>query len=114
MSGTAPAPRVALAPARRRGLLDAARPWLLAVLLAVILPWLFRDWAHARDNGFMISMLGQIGMMIIFALSYNMLLGEAGLLSFGHAVFFGFGGYCVAHALNNAGSGSLSLPLEVL
>lgn len=114
MSSTAPASRVALAPVRRRGLLDAARPWLLALLLALILPWLFRDWTHARDNGFMISMLGQIGMMIIFALSYNMLLGESGLLSFGHAVFFGFGGYCVAHALNGAGNGGWSLPLEAL
>ena len=33
-------------------------------------------------------------MMSIFALSYNMLMGQAGLLSFGHAVFFGIGGYC--------------------
>ena len=31
--------------------------------------------------------------MIIFALSYNMLLGQTGLLSFGHAVYFGLGGF---------------------
>ena len=38
-------------------------------------------------------MLSQMGIMIIFALSYNMQMGQAGLLSFGHAVFLGLGGY---------------------
>ncbi len=81
------------------------------VLIAVILPWLFRDYMHGRDNGFMTAMFSQMGMMIIFALSYNMLMGEAGLLSFCHAVFFGFGGYCVAHFLN---AGAVPVPLELL
>ncbi len=93
--------------------LRAARPWLGMLLVGVILPWLFRDYAHARDNGFMTAMFSQMGMMIIFALSYNMLMGEAGLLSFCHAVFFGFGGYCVAHFLNAAASG-FPLPLELM
>ncbi len=84
------------------------------VVIGLVLPWMFRDYAHARDNGFMIAMFSQMGMMIIFALSYNMLMGEAGLLSFCHAVFFGFGGYCVAHFLNAAGDGGFPLPLELL
>ena len=46
------------------------------------------------------SLMSQMGLMTIFALSYNMLMGQAGLLSFGHAIFFGLGGYCTAHALN--------------
>ena len=81
------------------------------LLIAVALPWLFRDYTHGRDNGFMIAMFSQMSMMIIFALSYNMLMGEAGLLSFCHAVFFGFGGYCVAHFLNAT---FVPLPLELL
>jgi branched-chain amino acid transport system permease protein len=76
-----------------------------------VLPWLFRDYTHGRDNGFMTAMFSQMGMMIIFALSYNMLMGEAGLLSFCHAVFFGFGGYCVAHFLN---ASVVWVPLELL
>ena len=32
-------------------------------------------------------MMSVMGEMIIFALSYNMLLGQTGLLSFGHAVY---------------------------
>ena len=45
-------------------------------------------------------MLSQMGMMIILALSYNMLLGQAGLFSLCHATFFGIGGYAMMHFLN--------------
>src|SRR5207302_616471 len=55
----------------------------------------------------------QMGIMIIFALSYNMQMGQSGLLSFGHAVFLGLGGYVTAHALNAATSGTLPVPLEL-
>ena len=49
----------------------------------------------------------QMGINIVFALSYNMILGRGGLLSFGHAVYFGLGGYLAMHAMNwiEAGSG---------
>jgi len=110
MSSTA-APDLAISAPSRRGRLRAAWPWIAMLLIALILPWLFRDYAHGRDNGFMTAMFSQMGMMVIFALSYNMLMGEAGLLSFCHAVFFGFGGYCVAHFLNAA---TVVAPLELL
>ncbi|MBV8032624.1 MAG: branched-chain amino acid ABC transporter permease, partial [Betaproteobacteria bacterium] len=51
---------------------------------------------------------------IIFALSYNMLLGQAGMLSFGHAVYSGLGAFCAVHALNYAGRAGLWLPLPLL
>lgn len=34
----------------------------------------------------------------LFAAAFNLLLGYAGLLSFGHAMFLGMGGYAAAHA----------------
>jgi branched-chain amino acid transport system permease protein len=43
-------------------------------------------------QGMIISML----ILGIFAMSYDLLLGFTGLLSFGHAMFFGTGGYVVA------------------
>ena len=58
-------------------------------------------------------MLSQMGIMIIFALSYNMQMGQSGLLSFGHAVFLGLGGYVTAHVVNAAKSGTLPVPLEL-
>ena len=70
-----------------------------------MLPWLFYDWQHGRHSGFMVSMLSQTGMMIIFALSFNMLMGQAGLLSFCHSVLFGLAGYSTVHFLNAAGAG---------
>ncbi|MFH1135111.1 MAG: branched-chain amino acid ABC transporter permease [Pseudomonadota bacterium] len=74
---------------------------------AVILPHLF----HSR---FMLSVLIEMCIAITFALSYNMLLGQCGLLSFGHAVFFGLGGFFTMHALNMVNDGRLPLPLEIL
>lgn len=87
---------------------------LLLVVIAMALPWGFYDWAHHRHSGFLISMLSQMGMMVILALSYNMLLGQAGLFSLCHATFFGIGGYSMVHFLNAAGHGELPVPMEFM
>jgi branched-chain amino acid transport system permease protein len=81
--------------------------WIAAALIAVVLPFIFR-------SSFSRSMLSQMGIAIIFALSYNMLLGEGGLLSFGHAVFYGLGGFISIHALNLVTAGVLPIPLELM
>ena len=62
----------------------------------------------------MLSMLSQTGMMVIFALSFNMLMGQAGLLSFCHSVLFGLAGYSTVHFLNAAGAGELPVPMELM
>ena len=46
-----------------------------------------------------LNMLTEIILFALFAVSYNLLLGYAGLLSFGHAMFFGTGAFTVAVAL---------------
>ncbi len=51
------------------------------------------------DSILAISILNQMAIAIVFALSYNMLLGQGGMLSFGHAVYFGLGGFLSVHAL---------------
>ncbi len=89
-------------------------PWLAVLIIVIALPWVFYDWAHHRQSGFVISMLSQMGMMVIFALSYNMLMGQAGLLSFGHAIFFGLGGYSAIHMLNGAKAGVFPIPVELV
>ena len=89
-------------------------PWIVALLIAAVLPWLFYDWQHGRHSGFMISVFSQMGMMIIFALSFNMLMGQAGLLSFCHSVLFGLAGYSTVHFLNAAGAGELPVPMELI
>jgi branched-chain amino acid transport system permease protein len=42
------------------------------------------------------GMLIQMFILGIFAMSYDILLGYTGILSFGHAMFFGTGGYTIA------------------
>jgi len=100
------------APAARRNI--RVWPWLIALLISLVLPWLFYDWQHARHAGFVISVLSQTGMMVIFALSFNMLMGQAGLLSFCHSVLFGLAGYSTVHFLNAAGAGDLPVPMELI
>ena len=88
--------------------------WIVALVLAIAAPWAFYNYATGRQSGFVLSMLSQMGMMSILALSYNMLLGQAGLFSLCHATFFGIGGYATIHFLNMAGSGDLPLPIELI
>lgn len=88
--------------------------WAACVALVVVLPWLFYNWGTGRHSSFVIVLLSEIGLMTIFALSFNMLMGQAGLLSFGHAVLFGLGGYCTAHALNSVKSGGFWIPTELV
>src|SRR5436190_18352297 len=85
--------------------------WLLAIAIAVAAPWAFFNYSTGRQSGFVVSMPSQMGMMSILALTYNMLLGQAGLFSLCHATFFGIGGYATIHFLNLAGGGSLPIPL---
>ncbi len=66
------------------------------------------------DASFVLTLLSQMGILIIFALSYNMLLGQGGMLSFGHAVYSGLGAYFTVHALNLVGKGAFWFPVTLL
>ncbi len=88
--------------------------WGLALAIALVLPWVFYNWSTGRHSGFALTLLSEIGLMIVFALSYNMQMGQAGLLSFGHAILFGLGGYCTAHALNAIKATGAWIPLEIV
>src|SRR5258706_117840 len=59
-------------------------------------------------------LISLIGIAIIFALSYNILLGQTGMLSFGHAVYYGLGGFLVVHAINIIGANKLPIPLPLV
>ena len=79
--------------------------WIVVLALAIAAPWAFYNYHTGRQSGFVVSMLTQMGMMSILALSYNMLLGQAGLFSLCHAVFFGIGGYATIHFLTHGRRG---------
>ena len=60
------------------------------------------------------TLLSQMGIAIIVCLSYNMLLGQGGMLSFGHAVYSGMGAFFAIHALNLVGKGGWPLPVSLI
>jgi branched-chain amino acid transport system permease protein len=77
----------------------------LALAALPLVPGLASDYVR--------SMLSQMGIAAIFALSFNMLLGQTGLLSFGHAVYFGLGGYVAIHAMRLINAG-LPVPMPLV
>ncbi len=81
--------------------------WLGFALVLLVAPWVF-------TSNLSQTMLSQMGIAIIACLSYNLLLGQGGMLSFGHAVYSGMGSYFAIHALNAIGQGTLHLPVVVL
>jgi branched-chain amino acid transport system permease protein len=99
--------RLAVAEAARAGSVRRYAPWIAGAVLLLVLPHLIR-------TPVAVPIMNQMGIAIVFALSYNMLLGQGGMLSFGHAVYFGLGGFLAAHALNLAGRGGLYLPIPLV
>lgn len=81
--------------------------WSLFALLLLVAPLMFTsNLSH--------TMLAQMGIAIIACLSYNVLLGQGGMLSFGHAVYTGLGSYMAMHALNAVSGGKLGIPVSLL
>ena len=81
--------------------------WGLTAVVFLALPLIF-------EKKFALALMSQAGIMIIFALSYNMLLGQSGMLSFGHAVYSGLGAYFAIHAMNLIGKGAIAFPVSLL
>ena len=74
--------------------------WSLFALLLLSAPLAF-------TSGLSLTILSQMGIAIVACLSYNMLLGQGGMLSFGHAVYSGLGAFFAIHALNMVSAGTL-------
>ena len=80
--------------------------WGLYALILVLAPLVF-------SSSLSQTLLSQMGIAIIVCLSYNMLLGQGGMLSFGHAVYSGMGAFLAIHTLNLV-SGGLALPVSLI
>ncbi|MDO9438785.1 branched-chain amino acid ABC transporter permease [Hydrogenophaga sp.] len=81
--------------------------WGLFALLLIVAPKIF-------TSGLGMTVLSQMGIAIIACLSYNILLGQGGMLSFGHAVYTGLGSFLAIHALNSVSDGSLPIPVSLV
>lgn len=81
--------------------------WSLFALLLVLVPLVF-------NSSLSITILSQMGIAVVACLSFNMLLGQGGMLSFGHAVYTGLGSFLAIHALNSISNGSLPIPVSTV
>lgn len=81
--------------------------WSSFALVLVLAPLLF-------TSSLSHTMLSQMGIFIIICLSYNILLGQGGMLSFGHAVYSGLGAFMAIHTINMISSGTLPLPVSLV
>lgn len=90
----------------RRGL---PRAWVgVVVVLALalfpfVLALLTGEPVDAGTPKFWQGMLAQVFILAVYAMSYDLLLGYTGILSFGHALFFGTGAYVTAILLKHNG-----------
>ncbi|MBQ0752432.1 MAG: branched-chain amino acid ABC transporter permease [Roseovarius sp.] len=66
---------------------------LNAALMALLL--LIPIWAWAADEPFLITLTTRAVILAIAGVGLNIALGFGGLVSFGHALFFGLGGYAM-------------------
>jgi branched-chain amino acid transport system permease protein len=81
--------------------------WTLFALVLIAAPLLF-------TSSLSQTMLTQMGIAIIVCLSYNILLGQGGMLSFGHAAYSGLGSFLAIHTLNLVSNGGFALPVSLI
>jgi branched-chain amino acid transport system permease protein len=81
--------------------------WSLFAIVLICAPLVFTSSLSG-------TMLAQMGIAIIACLSYNILLGQGGMLSFGHAVYTGLGSFVAIHALNTVTAGQSNIPVSLI
>lgn len=107
MSASPPIAVTGQAAKTRQPLTGRAVVWGLYALLLMVAPLVFTS---NLDR----SILSQIGIAIVACLSYNMLLGQGGMLSFGHAVYTGLASFVAIHALLGVADGSFQIPVSLI
>ena len=87
--------------ARPRGRLLTWAGFAIVLVLAPLL----------LSSSLSLNILSQIGYLTIICLSYNIKLGQGGMLSFGHAVYTGLGSFAAVLAINYLSKHNIGVPL---
>lgn len=78
---------------------------LLLIVLVAVPPLLGGGMQYALVNALIAS---------LFAAAFNLLMGQGGMLSFGHAAYFGIGAFAVLHMMQAVEDGGLGIPTVLL
>ena len=81
----------------------ARRALDVAALLALPLVVL---WAHVADDPYTATLAARAAILALAGVGLNLALGHGGLVSFGHAAFFGAGGYALGILASHVQSGT--------
>lgn len=76
--------------------------WIWGVVIGIVLlalPFVLEKWSSQYDLYLAIKII----IWALFAMSFNLVLGYGGMMSFGHAAFYGVGAYCCALLLKETG-----------
>ncbi|QIE44451.1 branched-chain amino acid ABC transporter permease [Pseudohalocynthiibacter aestuariivivens] len=79
-----------------------AERYFNAALLGGLLLVVF--WAYSADEPFTITLATKVAILALAGVGLNIALGQGGLVSLGHAVFFGIGGYAMGILASHAQS----------
>jgi branched-chain amino acid transport system permease protein len=87
-------------------------------ILPVAVVLLLLSFPELNDSRSLLILLTKIFIYAVFAMSYDLLLGYTGIVSFGHAMFFGIGAYSVGIGMdvwkNSLGTLLLSILIGVI
>ena len=92
---------------QRKGLSGRVLTWGGFALALVLAPLLL-------SSSLWLNILSQMGYLIIICLSYNMKLGQGGMLSFGHAVYTGLGSFAAVIAITYFSRHGIGVPLVLV
>jgi len=91
----------------------ASETWLNIALTAILITAPLLAWTLGEV--YYVNLGSRIAILALAGTGLNIALGQGGLISFGHAAFFGLGGYTAAIAAHHAleGSAIVSWPFEI-
>lgn len=93
-----------------RGFVRREWLWLAVLGVLVVVPPLI----PGGGGRFFLGQLITVFILAIYAMSYDLLMGYTGIISFGHALFFGAGAYVTADALKQGWLPFVAIPFVVV
>lgn len=84
---------------------SARREWLLNILIALAL-FAVPLWAFLANEPFIITLATRVAILALAGVGLNIALGLGGMVSFGHALYLGIGGYVAGIAAHHAFHGT--------